>query len=355
MAALACYDKAALTPSAYKAKIISVAAGPLVLKRKNHSWRPVRENAPLEKFGYILGERIGEGPYSKIQLAYNPKEEEHAAVKVITKDKIPRKIFEKFIKREIYIMQQFQHPHIIGVNEVVESKNHIYIVMEYAQNGDLLQYVNQAGVLPEAEARRLFRQIIAAVKVLHEAKVVHRDIKLDNILLDEDNNVKLADFGFARLQYSYELSKTFCGSYAYAAPEILDGEDYDGKLADVWSLGVCLYGMLHGRVPFHEEDVDILRQSMDGEIHFNAGVTKECSDLIRSMLRVDRSQRVSLADIVASPWMTMPLVTIPEDDDHDDDLDSTWSIISRREPSEASGSVSNSTVSSQGVRIVEVN
>ncbi|XP_046544341.1 LOW QUALITY PROTEIN: testis-specific serine/threonine-protein kinase 1-like [Haliotis rubra] len=297
---------------AYETKIVEIHQE-LSMKSKDGIILPSKDyRLALERFGYTLHETIGEGAYAKVKRAYCKKKNENLAVKIIQKSKIPKEAKEKFLPREIALLQKLRHTSLIVLHEVYESRSNMYLVMEYLPNGDLLDYVNKVGSLSEADGRRVFHQLLDVVSYLHGQYVYHRDIKLDNILLDDQYNIRLTDFGFARLNPYRDLMETFCGSYAYAAPEILDGEMYDGGRTDIWSCGVCLYGMLNGKLPFNDTDVDILRSSMEKKLKFYKQVSKDCRELIRQILDTSARRRPSIPAIRKSVWMCKPLVNKAE-------------------------------------------
>ncbi|XP_022101953.1 MAP/microtubule affinity-regulating kinase 3-like isoform X2 [Acanthaster planci] len=204
----------------------------------------------------------------------------------------------------------YKHPHLIQLYEVFRSETRIYLVMEYAPNGDILSYINECVLetgcaVKEETARRLFKQTISGVSHCHQLNVVHRDLKCENILLDENDNVKISDFGFAcRFPTNRcNMLSTFCGSYAYAAPEILSAKNYDGKLADIWSLGVVLYALVNGRLPFNDQNLNTLLEQTRRKLNFQPWVSVECVDLIRKLLRTRPLTRLRMHEIITHPWV----------------------------------------------------
>ena len=169
-------------------------------------------------------------------------------------------------------MKQLNHPNIIGLYEAIETSSRIYLVLDMADGGDMLDYIKTNGAVTENEARKFFRQLIDASEYLHKLDVVHRDLKCENILLDRNKNILLSDFGFARTQPvecdtgKRRLSLTFCGSYAYAPPEILRGIAYDGTRSDVWSLGVVLFTMLCAKLPYDDSNLKLLMEQVSNII-----------------------------------------------------------------------------------------
>ncbi|XP_044859313.1 testis-specific serine/threonine-protein kinase 5-like isoform X2 [Mauremys mutica] len=227
--------------------------------------------------GYLLSSRkIGSGAFSKVYLGYATQEKlrqnyklasdlrskRHSmvAIKIISTAKAPLEYSRKFLPREIYSLNAtYKHINVIQLYEMYRNNRRTYLVLELASRGDLLEHINatsdrrECPGLEEEEARRLFRQIVSAVAHCHNVGIVHRDLKCENILLDERGFIKLTDFGFAnRYSLKNPLMSTFCGSVAYTAPEILMSKKYNGELADLWSLGVILYAMVTGKLPFKE-------------------------------------------------------------------------------------------------------
>uniref|UniRef100_A0A673V8Y3 non-specific serine/threonine protein kinase n=1 Tax=Suricata suricatta TaxID=37032 RepID=A0A673V8Y3_SURSU len=210
--------------------------------------------AVLKMKGYLMGITLGEGSYGKVKSAYSERLKLNTAVKIIDRRKAPTDFLGKFLPREIEILPRLNHRSIVKTYEIFEtSDGRVYIVMELAARGDLLQLVQTRGALPEDEARDKFHQLSSAIKYCHDLNVVHRDLKLENVLLDESFNIKLSDFGFSKCCLRDDggrltLSKTFCGSAAYAAPEVLEAVPYQPKVCDIWSLGVILYVMVSPEV-----------------------------------------------------------------------------------------------------------
>ena len=194
--------------------------------------------------GYILGRTLGSGTTGKVKLAINKETNKHVAVKIIRKASFDIKPdLERKIHREVALMRLLQHPHLLKLEEVCESQHHLYIFIEYAPHGELFDYLVKRKYLDPSEAMIFFREIIYGLDYLHHHGICHRDLKPENILLDEFDHVKIADFGFARWMRS-NIAETSCGSPHYAAPEVIRGDPYDGRGADVWSCGVILYALL---------------------------------------------------------------------------------------------------------------
>ena len=193
---------------------------------------------------YALLDQLGCGTTGKVKLAIHIETQKKYAIKIIKKDSFnDRPALLTKIQREIALMRLVNHEHILKLVDFLESPRHLYIVLEYASKGELFDYLVEHRTLSEEEASRFFRQIIYGLEYLHSLGICHRDLKPENILLDEDLNIKIADFGFARFVKS-NIAETSCGSPHYAAPEVIRGQPYDGRAADIWSCGVILYALL---------------------------------------------------------------------------------------------------------------
>ncbi|XP_012325522.1 testis-specific serine/threonine-protein kinase 1 [Aotus nancymaae] len=268
--------------------------------------------AVLKRRGYLLGIDLGEGSYAKVKSAYSERLKFNVAIKIIDRKKAPADFLEKFLPREIEILAMLNHCSIIKTYEIFEtSHGKVYIVMELAVQGDLLELIKTRGALQEDEARKKFHQLSLAMKYCHDLDVVHRDLKCDNLLLDKDFNIKLSDFSFSKRCLRDDngrmtLSKTFCGSPAYAAPEVLQGIPYQPKVYDIWSLGVILYIMVCGSMPYDDSNIKkMLRIQKEHRVNFprSKHLTGECKDLIYCMLQPDVNRRLHIDEVLNHCWM----------------------------------------------------
>ncbi|XP_026856052.2 NUAK family SNF1-like kinase 1 [Electrophorus electricus] len=255
------------------------------------------------KHRYELLETLGRGTYGKVKKAIERHSGREVAIKSIRKEKIKDEQDMVHIRREIEIMSSLRHPHIISIYEVFENKDKIVIVMEYASKGELYDYISERRRLTERETRHFFRQIVSAVHYCHKNGVVHRDLKLENVLLDENCNIKIADFGLSNLYHKDKLLQTFCGSPLYASPEIVNGRPYRGPEVDSWALGVLLYTLVYGTMPFDGGDhKNLIRQISNGEYR-EPTQSSDARGLIRWMLMVNPERRATVEDIANHWWV----------------------------------------------------
>ncbi|XP_076003271.1 NUAK family SNF1-like kinase 2 [Genypterus blacodes] len=254
------------------------------------------------KHRYEFLETLGKGTYGKVKKA-RERSGRVVAIKSIRKEKIKDEQDLIHIRREIEIMSSLSHPHIITIYEVFENKDKIVIVMEYASRGDLYDYICDKGKISEQEARHSFRQIVSAVHYCHQNGIVHRDLKLENILLDGNGNVKIADFGLSNLYHGDEYLQTFCGSPLYASPEIVNGRPYRGPEVDTWSLGVLLYTMVHGTMPFDGSSHKMLVQQISTGNYRKPKKPSDACGLIRWMLMINPERRATIEEIAGHWWL----------------------------------------------------
>ncbi|KAL8569911.1 NUAK SNF1-like kinase 1 [Nucella lapillus] len=263
---------------------------------------PQRHNL---KNRFELLRTLGEGTYGKVKLACEKATGEQVAIKYVKKTKIRDEMDLKRIRREIRILSTLRHPHIINIRQVFEKKDRIVLVMDCALGGELYDHLNTHRHIPEPNTRRLFRQIASAVHYMHQNSIVHRDLKLENIILDSEGDVKIADFGLANY-FSYDRTlDTFCGSPLYASPEIVNGKPYHGPEVDVWSLGVVLYTLAYGAMPFESSNLKVLRQQISDGLYAEPAQPCGAAGLIRHMLTVTPARRATVQDVLNHWWVNL--------------------------------------------------
>ncbi|XP_076313288.1 serine/threonine-protein kinase BRSK2-like isoform X7 [Tachypleus tridentatus] len=251
---------------------------------------------------YRLEKTLGKGQTGLVKLGVHCVTGKKVAVKIINREKLSESVLQK-VEREIAIMKLIEHPHVLGLYDVYENKKYLYLILEHVSGGELFDYLVKKGRLTPKEARRFFRQIISALDFCHSHCICHRDLKPENLLLDEKNNIRIADFGMASLQVEGSMLETSCGSPHYACPEVIRGEKYDGRRADVWSCGVILYALLVGALPFDDDNLrQLLEKVKRGVFHIPHFVPPECQDLLRGMIEVNPEKRMKLADVLRHPW-----------------------------------------------------
>ncbi|XP_072835390.2 serine/threonine-protein kinase SIK2 isoform X1 [Pogona vitticeps] len=260
-------------------------------------------SGPVRVGFYEIEGTLGKGNFAVVKLGRHRITRSEVAIKIIDKSQLDSVNLEK-IYREVQIMKMLDHPHIIKLYQVMETKSMLYLVTEYAKNGEIFDYLANHGRLSESEARRKFWQILSAVEYCHSRKIVHRDLKAENLLLDNNMNIKIADFGFGNFYKSGEPLTTWCGSPPYAAPEVFEGQQYEGPQLDIWSMGVVLYVLVCGALPFDGPTLPILRQRvLEGRFRIPYFMSEECEHLIRRMLVLDPSKRLTIAQIKEHKWM----------------------------------------------------
>ncbi|KAJ3223955.1 hypothetical protein HDU81_008823 [Chytriomyces hyalinus] len=250
---------------------------------------------------YVLGRTLGEGSFGKVKLATHTLTGQEVAVKVVDK------IHAAVVAREIETWRHLHHPNIAQLLEVLVTESKIYMITEYCEGGEAFDYLCSVGRMDDGEAatRKLFREIVMAVGYCHEKNFVHRDLKLENVLLTKDLTVKVIDFGFTRPFKEQHLLDTYCGSVAYAAPEMILGKKYSGPQADIWSLGVILYTLLCGSLPFDDDNESIVHQKIS-ELDYELPdyLHEDSKSLISQILKINPTDRISVQDILLHPWFT---------------------------------------------------
>ena len=256
----------------------------------------------------------------RVRIARHSKTGQYAAIKIVSKTALvnSRRSIQGLdehadrillgIEREIVIMKLIDHPNIMRLYDVWETSTELYLILEYVEGGELFDYLCKRGRLSTSEALGYFQQIIAAIDYCHRFNIAHRDLKPENLLLDQDRNIKVADFGMAAWQMNNTsgLLRTACGSPHYAAPEVIEGQAYNGSSSDIWSCGVILFALLAGRLPFDDEDLHTLLEKVKiGSYDMPQTIDKRAQDLITRMLEKDVCKRITVEQILVHPFFTL--------------------------------------------------
>ena len=276
-------------------------------RSKSMSLHPPPEinNLTIKQIGdYALGEEIGSGAFGKVVLGKHILTGEKVAIKILDKmilNQTPEDY--ELVKKEISILKLVKHKFIVQLYEIMQTAQHIFIIMEYCEGKEIMDYILTKTRLSELESLKYFQQLINTLFYLHSQNIAHRDVKIDNILLDKNHDLKLIDFGLSTKYTDDSLLDQPCGTIVYAAPEVLEGKEYHGMLADVWSSGIVLFGMLAGFLPFSDKNDDVNKnQVIKGEIKFPDFFPDLVTDLLKHMLDVDPMTRYTLQEIKDHPW-----------------------------------------------------
>ena len=264
---------------------------------------------------YRILKLLGKGSFCKVYMASQVLTNRVVAIKCLDKKVMKEESRRNKIMHELLMFKSLAgHPNVIQIYEVFENRKYFFFVMEYASGGDLLHLMKKKGRLEEPQARGLFVQLVRGLKYIHSKKILHRDIKLDNILLTDsegDIKAKICDFGVSRLMNDGDVVNEQCGTPAYIAPEIIRKKGYSGFKADVWSLGVLLYAMVYGAMPFKANNIDGLHEKIltrDCDLS-DTSVSPEAKELIEGMLTLIPEDRMSLDQVANHHWTQLPPVT----------------------------------------------
>ncbi|XP_008390487.1 CBL-interacting serine/threonine-protein kinase 1-like isoform X1 [Malus domestica] len=271
---------------------------------------------------YELGRTLGEGNFGKVKFAKNVESGQSFAVKILEKTKIIDLKFTDQIKNEIGTLKLLKHPNVVRLHEVVASKTKIYMVLEYVTGGELFDKIAHNGKLTETEGRKLFQQLIDGVSYCHNKGVSHRDLKLENVLVDAKGNIKISDFGLSALPQDFRedgLLHTTCGSPNYVAPEILANKGYDGATSDVWSCGVILYVILTGFLPFDDRNLAVLYQKiLKGETSIPKWLSPGAKNLLKRILDPNPATRITMTGIKPDEWFKQDYSPVNPDEEEED-------------------------------------
>jgi MAP/microtubule affinity-regulating kinase len=288
-------SKSPIRPGQFKVKPLSLTTEPL--KEKD------------ELAGYILGKVIGNGAYAQVRQAMHRETRQQVAIKVYEKYLLIQDSRKQAVAREIKVLEKLNHSHVLKLHESVDCPKQIYLVMEFVRGASLLNYLKKkpGRRLEEEEAKCIFRQILLGIEYCHSLNVTHRDLKLENLLLDDQHNIRIIDFGFATCFPNHRKVKMFCGTPRYMAPEIVSRAECCGPPVDVWALGVLLYTMLAGAFPFRAaNDAELFKAILSGSVTFPPAFPEAARFIIEQMLSVDPDVRPSVSDVLIDDWFISP-------------------------------------------------
>ena len=255
---------------------------------------------------YELLSKLGSGSFACVFLARHTITGMNVAIKCVSHQTLDTQDAQTRFIREVSLLKQMDHPFIAELFEIIETPGAFYLVMEYIEHGNMLEFVNNNGRLTEDKARRYFCQLISALDYLHNKRfVAHRDLKAENVLLDRYDNIRLIDFGLSN-QFTKGMPqlKTACGSPAYAAPEMIQGEPYT-KAADMWSAGILLYAMVAGRLPFDDKNINVLlKKVVFEEVQYPPTMSRSLVDLLKRLLCKNPESRITMSRLKTHPWFS---------------------------------------------------
>lgn len=255
---------------------------------------------------YLVGPSIGQGAYATVKLSVHKATNAQVAIKVYDKAKMMEPHRRRNLLREVEILRKLDHPNCVKMLAAISSPKYIFLVMEYVPGESLHSYLQRKPLrkLEEAEARTVFAQVLAGLEYCHGLSISHRDIKLENVIIDKQNNVKIIDFGFSTLTEVGERTKVFCGTPSYMAPEIIQRREFLGPAADLWALGVLLYALLSGIFPYRGlTDKELYAKITKGLFSFPHCIPQSARSLIQSLLSLEPGKRPACAQVLQHSWV----------------------------------------------------
>lgn len=264
-----------------------------------------REIVCPRKIGpYVLMGSIGRGSFSDVKAAVDTRTGEACACKVISKRRLIEANLTLSFEREIAALCRLNHPSIIQMHDYLSDALNHYVILELFSHQNLCEKIVKGGPLSGERAVSIFVQIADAVKCLHDNGLAHRDLKTENVLINDDDVIKLIDFGFARDQSDVNPMRTHCGTMAYTAPECFYADSYNGIMADIWSLGVVLYSMMTGAFPWTKmTGPALMHEIIHGTFHVPGRVPTACADLIYAMMKKKPEERITIDQVLESEFL----------------------------------------------------
>ncbi|OHT02728.1 CAMK family protein kinase [Tritrichomonas foetus] len=253
---------------------------------------------------YTFRGTVGTGAFSVVKLSFNRDIKEFFACKIVPRNRLSDDDLESRFESEIRINQQMHHSGVVQIVDLLKDDLNYYIFMEFCPNGELFKYIIEKQRLTEPEAGIFMYQFLDAIKYVHSLGVAHRDLKPENLLLDPNGRLKISDFGLSKFVGQSGIVDTPCGSPCYASPECLSGSSYDGRMSDLWSIGVILFAMVTGQLPWTKRNqAQLFNQIRHGEYTIPNYLSEDCQDLIRRLMTVDVNQRITVEEALNHPWI----------------------------------------------------
>lgn len=266
----------------------------------------VEVKAPSKIGPYQIKGTVGKGAFSVVNLAYDETKKLYLACKIVPKSRLSTRELEERFQIEIRVFQRLNHPGIVQLYDLLKDDVNYYVFMEFCPNGELFQHIVDKGKLTEDDAKVFVRQLIITLKYIHEKDIVHRDLKPENLLINDKGYIKVSDFGLSKFIRDNELTKTPCGSPCYASPECISGLPYNAKSSDVWSVGVIVYAMLTGQLPWTKRNqAQLFQQIKKGEYSIPKSLTEDCQSFISRLMTVDVDKRMTLEEALEHSWLKM--------------------------------------------------
>lgn len=259
---------------------------------------------PKEIGPYELLDTIGQGAFSIVKIVRHTEINQYFACKIVPRARINDRLSRARFEMEIRVNQQIHHPGIVELLDLFEDNNNFYLILEFCSNGELFSYITEREKLSESDSKPIIRQLLEVIKYYQSMNVSHRDLKPENLLIGQDGKIKIADFGMATFMNRDGTVQESCGSPCYTSPECLSYTKYDGKATDMWSLGVIMYAMLTGKIPWTATDKQTMfEQIRHGDFEIPMTLSRECVNLLSGLMRVSPRQRMTVDEALASPWL----------------------------------------------------
>lgn len=256
---------------------------------------------------YELGSELGKGSFGTVRVGVHSVTNEKVAIKSYEKSSLLHPNRKKAVEREIKILQKLQHPNIIRLLSTLETSSSIHLIFEYVSGCSLLEYLKSRSSrkLEESQAKNIFKQILLALEFCHSLGITHRDIKLENVLLQDNHCVKIIDFGLSTYLSTDKKIQLFCGTMSYMAPEIVMGKETAGPPTDIWAAAVLLYVMLSGTFPFKGLDSKDLCSKIQRKVYvMPLGISFSAKEVIKNVFDVDLVKRLTATQLLESNWLT---------------------------------------------------